>query len=340
MRTNGTGGLRRPDAARRQIEAHALRGVRQHSEQCFGHGLAAQFSGTVPLAQLPGAVVTNNATSVTMSDENVTGNLYLPTTTASVVTIYSGGVPFIHAYGTGDFFAGAGAGNFTTTGQNDNTAVGYQALHLVANGNQNTAVGYEALMSNLAGSDNTAVGFYALENSTGNYNTALGWEAMLNNSSAYNTAVGYGTQAASASGGFNTAVGSSALAGNTAGIENTANGFSALLANGTGSFNTANGSRALIDNGVGSYNTANGASAIYNNTSGSNNTANGYSSLESTAAVITTRPTVTRLFSTTKAAATMWPTKPWHFPPYQHNVQLQHRAGLCGGLQYLEQFQH
>ena len=74
---------------------------------------AVQLSGTVPLAQLPNAVVTNNSPSVSLSNVTVNGNINLPLTTSTAGAVYSGGSTFVHAFGTNNFFAGAGAGNLT-----------------------------------------------------------------------------------------------------------------------------------------------------------------------------------------------------------------------------------
>jgi hypothetical protein len=77
---------------------------------------ASQLSGTVPLAQIPAAVVTNNETSVALGSLTLNGNLNLPPTTSGAGIIYAGGSPLIQSYGTGNFFAGAGAGNLTISG--------------------------------------------------------------------------------------------------------------------------------------------------------------------------------------------------------------------------------
>src|SRR5438270_2152608 len=53
----------------------------------------------------------------------ITGNFRLPTSTASVGVIKSGGDPFIHNFGTNSTFIGADAGNYSMTGPNI-TAIG------------------------------------------------------------------------------------------------------------------------------------------------------------------------------------------------------------------------
>jgi hypothetical protein len=104
-----------------------------------------------------------------------------------------GGNPFLHAFG-GLFntFVGPGAGNFTMTNVQGNTAVGSTALALNYSGHQNTAVGSEALNQNTSGGSNTAVGRGALFfNTTGDANTALGYQALASNEDGLgNTAIG------------------------------------------------------------------------------------------------------------------------------------------------------
>ena len=107
-------------------------------------------------------------------------NLYLPATTGDSGVIFSGGNPFIHAYGNNNLFAGVGAGNLTMTG-GENTGVGTFALSANTDGSYNTAIGQTALAGNQSGSGNTAVGSGALVNNTnGSYNIALGFNAGYN----------------------------------------------------------------------------------------------------------------------------------------------------------------
>ena len=141
------------------------------------------------------------------------GVLNLPTTTASAGIIYSGGNRLLHAYGTGNSFVGAGAGNFTMSGS-DNTASGASALFNNTSGTRNTANGDFALYFNTSGSDNTAIGWQALvSNVVGSDNTANGRTALLANTS----------------GNGNTAYGSEALFLNTTGSRNIALGYQAGL---------------------------------------------------------------------------------------------------------------
>ena len=181
----------------------------------------------------------------TDGDFETTGNLRLPTTTATDGIIMSNGSRFIHNYGTDNFFAGVNAGNLTMTSSG------------------NTGVGVNALQSNTSGFDNTAVGKGALDsNTTGSFNTAVGNDALILNTIGFdNTAVGEGALDSNTTGLFNTAVGDDALDSNTIGIENTAIGWHALNNNTTGSKNTALGDSANVSVGNLTNATAIGASA-------------------------------------------------------------------------------
>ena len=169
---------------------------------------ASQLAGgTIPLAQLPGAVLTNGeAGSVTLN-----GILSLPATTASAGIIYSGGSTLIQSYGNGDFFAGSAAGNLTMSGT-DNTGVGYQALHGNTAGFLNTALGYAALSSNTSGFQNAANGASALQSNTiGVANAAVGFQALYcNTNGSFNTAIGPGALYYNINGSNNIALGNSA----------------------------------------------------------------------------------------------------------------------------------
>jgi hypothetical protein len=149
-----------------------------------------QLSGTVPLAQLPSTVLTNNQTGVTLSNVTVGGNLTL---SAAPATIYSGANPLFHYDGSGNFFAGALAGNPANDRGSDNTAIGDYAFFSNSNGCYNTVVGYGALYFNTNGSFNAAYGLYALNSNTGGYdNTAIGNFALNSITGGYgNIALGY-----------------------------------------------------------------------------------------------------------------------------------------------------
>jgi trimeric autotransporter adhesin len=160
--------------------------------------------------------------------------------------------------------------------QNENWAVGLEALSSCCDGFYNTASGFGALSRNL-GDYNTADGFEALGVSsvpvdfppplTGSNDTASGAYALFNDLTGYS----------------NTATGARSLFFNTTGSDDSATGVNALYSNTTGAVNTADGENALYSNISGSRNTAVGNGALYSNNTGSGNTASGVSALSANA---------------------------------------------------------
>ncbi len=237
----------------------------------------------------------------------LTGNLRLPATAASsgVATagvLILGGQSFLHGYGAPtNTFVGAGAGNFTMTG-NTNTAVGSSSLHADTTGQHNTAVGTGSLSANTTGTYDTAVGALSLTaNTTGINNAALGANSLQSNTTGGDsTALGNGSLQANSTGNENTAVGSVSLNANTTGGSNTAVGTASLNKNTTGSNNTAIGHFSLLFNTIGEENTASGRQSLYSNTTGTSNTATGSQSLYSeTTAVGNTASGAQSLYSDT-----------------------------------------
>jgi len=193
----------------------------------------------------------------------ITGNFRLPVSTATTGIIMSGASPFIHNFGTDNFFAGFLAGNLTMTGSS-NTGVGAQALDSNTTGFNNTATGRFALFRNTTGASNVAAGQLALfSNTTGFDNTAVGTQALFSNTTATNNiAIGGEALFDNTIGLANTAVGIDALHNNTIGNANTAAGKNALLSNTTGNFNTALGTQADVSVGNLTNATAIGSNAI------------------------------------------------------------------------------
>ena len=114
--------------------------------------------------------------------------------------------------------------------------------------NDNTGIGYEALHANTTGYNNVANGVYALyNNTTGGENVANGNRSLRDNTS----------------GDFNVAYGDRSLQNNTIGGSNTANGYNSLQNNITGSNNTAIGYRS-------GYNATGTANVFLGNSSGYN----------------------------------------------------------------------
>ena len=151
-----------------------------------------------------------------------------------------------------------------TAGQDEHTAVGYQALK-DCNGDRNTAVGAGA-MSGVDNSDNcVAVGAYALQ-SGGTSDDGIDGTVAIGDSSLNSLTTGSGT----------TAVGKATGLYLTTGDYNTAIGFEALYTEDAGGGNTAVGYRALkVCNNDTGGNTAVGKGALLATTSGNNNTAVG-----------------------------------------------------------------
>ena len=155
--------------------------------------------------------------------------------------INMGSNPFTHACcssSADNTFVGVNAGNFTTTGSANNTAIGAFALHSDGFGSENTASGVQALQANSSGGNNTAAGYLALNlNTLGSDNTADGDSALRENTTGFR----------------NTAIGESALVTNVTGSNNTALGDDAdvtanNLTNATaiGAFATVSESNALV----------------------------------------------------------------------------------------------
>ncbi|MCD4681805.1 MAG: hypothetical protein K8R86_00870, partial [Bacteroidales bacterium] len=111
--------------------------------------------------------------------------------------------------GGNSVFLGSGAGADDDGTDNQNVAVGIEALTANTSGYRNTATGYQALDSDTTGYGNTANGYRALTgNTTGNYNTAIGYLALMANKTGnYNTAIGRNANYANQQGSNNTIIG-------------------------------------------------------------------------------------------------------------------------------------
>ncbi len=160
-------------------------------------------------------------------------------------------------------FLGSDAGAVDDSTDNNNVAVGIEALKANTSGFSNTAIGYRALFSNSTGWENTATGYNALgNNNDGRMNTALGNKALESNTSAHlNSAFGYSSLQSNTDGGSNTASGGYSLLNNSSGDNNTANGYSAAFSNTSGNNNIAIGSGADYNNNGGSNNIIIGSQA-------------------------------------------------------------------------------
>jgi len=93
---------------------------------------------------------------------------------------------------TRSVYIGDGAGNSNNSGDNQNTALGHDALTDNNSGIQNVAIGESTMLDNTSGERNTVVGQSAMRNNaTGNRNTVVGEDALYSNTSgSSNVAIG------------------------------------------------------------------------------------------------------------------------------------------------------
>jgi hypothetical protein len=265
---------------------------------------ASQIStGTIPLAQLPAAVVTNNETGITLGG-TFNGNA----TTATTANNFSGSlsgdvtgtqsatvVSSVGGQSAANVASGASAANAATNAATPNTIVkrdaggSFTTTNITLNGslvfsNEPAAIdtiysGGSTLLIDDYDFQNFYVGFGAgslIGLFNANYrNVGVGYMALPGTSAncMENTAIG--NQALYYSEGEdNTAIGNQALYSNLS-DENTAIGSGALFGNADGYYNTASGAYALVHNNA-DGNTAIGNQALYSNTNGTHNIALGY----------------------------------------------------------------
>lgn len=147
---------------------------------------------------------------------------------------------------------------------NNNTALGYNALNTCSSGYDNVAVGYQAGDALTTGQRNVFLGSGAATTlTTGHTNVAVGRESMRNST----------TSAA------NVAVGDRALRSNTTGSNNTALGYNAMWSTSTGGYNVAVGYQSGESIGSGYYNTFVGMQAGQSGGGGGYCTSVGYRAL-------------------------------------------------------------
>ena len=114
--------------------------------------------------------------------------------------------------------------NFSGTGFNNNTGIGYANLSGLTTGYGNTSMGAETMASVGAGGENTVFGNQALRSATSSYNTVLGASAGNTvTSGSGNTIIGRGADVSSATLNYATAIGYGAVvtADNTMQLGNT-----------------------------------------------------------------------------------------------------------------------
>ncbi len=125
--------------------------------------------------------------------------------------------------------------NFTSSSDNQNTAVGFHAGKEITTGTENTIMGGEAGDALTVGNGNVALGVQALSgNVNGSRNTAVGTTALKvaeasgsTSSNQYNVAIGYGAGLNVSTGGFHTLIGSFAGDTLTSGGSNICIGYGA-----------------------------------------------------------------------------------------------------------------
>jgi hypothetical protein len=152
------------------------------SDNSEGSGNTAYGAGTLDTLGAGGSSANNNtaigsnALSSTQSGSNNTA-------TGAAAAVFNDNGDTGASGNTAD---GANALYLNETGS-DNTATGFGAMYGGTGGysgtgnNNNTAAGYQSLYANSGGSDNTAMGSQALyDNTTGSENIAVGYEAGFN----------------------------------------------------------------------------------------------------------------------------------------------------------------
>lgn len=158
----------------------------------------------------------------------------------------------------------------------NNTAIGQRALYSNISGSNNTAIGLNALTLNQYGDFNTAIGLNALssnvgDSQSGNHNVAIGREALRSNIGSYNVAIGDKSMTSNTEGFWNIAIGQDAMGSSTdVGEYNTAIGVDALK-NNRGEHNIGIGASTLRANVDGILNIALGWLSLHENISGERN---------------------------------------------------------------------
>ncbi len=243
------------------------------------------ITGPIPVASVPagsGNYVQNTTSPQAASNFNISGNGAAGgTLTGNVVnttTQYNiAGSRVLSNAGSGNIFAGVGAGGSNTTGAN-NSFFGAGAGGLNTGGNFNSFVGNSAGHSNTTGQENAFFGIEAgFLNSTGSQNSFFGaYAGNTNTTGSNNSFFGDNAGLFNSTGGSNAFFGRSAGRANTSGIQNSFFGRDAGQANTTGSNNTFFGFQAGNANSDGVFNVFVGTFAGNTNTTGDNNAMVGY----------------------------------------------------------------
>lgn len=214
----------------------------------------------------------------------ISKNIKLSASTSLAGQILQDGSRIFHTYTDNasqpNIFIGLNAGNFTTTGNFNNT-IGNNALAANTTGAYNFAGGSNAALSNTEGSYNMAIGVNALYyNKTGTNNVAIGYGAQYGISlDNVSSSVSIGTEAGlNNMGDGNIAIGTNAMSGggSSTGADNVCIGALVMYPKTTGSRNVGIGKEALRQVTSGTYNVAIGFQAGYSITTGQSNVMLGY----------------------------------------------------------------
>ena len=223
-----------------------------------------------PLPASENYIQNQNAGEQVTSNFNISG-----TGTANILnaaTQYNiGGNRLLSIAGTGNFFAGVGAGSANTTGA-FNSFFGTGAGQSNTTASDNSYFGVNAGFANTTGNFNSFFGTNSgVANTTGRFNSFFGAAAGGSNmTGGFNSFFGNSAGGSNTTGPFNSFFGRSAGQANTIGGENSYFGVNAGLANTTGNFNSFFGTNSGLAN-TASFNSFFGRSAGQANTTGGEN---------------------------------------------------------------------
>ena len=109
-----------------------------------------RYSSQIGTGAVDTEALASNLTLGGTTTGSFSGTLNLvSTTSASAGLVTQSGNPLLHTYGTSNFFAGIGAGNFTLTGIN-NIAIGASAGSLLSTGGNNIDIGHVGVATDAA----------------------------------------------------------------------------------------------------------------------------------------------------------------------------------------------
>jgi len=177
-----------------------------------GSNINTSGSGSTVTVNLNNSISVSGSITAGTDITSTNGNFYLPYTTATVGTIFMGGVRWLHAFGNdtgGNLFLGKNSGNYTAT-LLQNTAVGENTLNALTSGVQNVVMGFEVAQLLTSGRSNAMVGYsVASSASTASYCTIMGNVSCLSLLTGIgNTVFGAASALNLTSGSYNVIIGS------------------------------------------------------------------------------------------------------------------------------------